>query len=75
MTTINKDTVQGNWKQFKGKMQEAWGKLTDDDFDVAAGRKEQILGRIQERYGITKEEAGKKIEEFEKKYTDWKWTA
>ena len=49
---MNEDTLQGNWKQFKGKMVEQWGKLTDDDFDVIAGRRDQFLGKIQERHGI-----------------------
>ena len=52
---MNKDTVEGNWKQLKGKVKEQWGKLTDDDFDVIAGKRDQLLGRIQERHGISRD--------------------
>ena len=54
---MNKDTIEGNWKQLKGKVKEQWGKLTDDDFDVIAGKRDQLLGRIQERHGISRDEA------------------
>ena len=70
---INKDTVEGNWKQFKGKVKEAWGKLTDDDLDVINGKREQLAGRLQEVYGIKKEDVSKQIDDFEKKHQDWKW--
>ena len=56
---MNKDTILGNWTQFKGKVQEEWGKLTDDDLDVIDGKRDQLLGRIQERHGISQEEAEK----------------
>jgi uncharacterized protein YjbJ (UPF0337 family) len=65
---MNQDTMAGNWKQMKGKLKEQWGKLTDDDLDVAAGKRDQLLGRIQERYGIAKEEAETQMKEFEKRY-------
>jgi uncharacterized protein YjbJ (UPF0337 family) len=58
---MNKDTVEGNWMQFKGKVKEQWGKLTDDDLDIIAGKRDQLLGRIQERHGITKDEAEKQL--------------
>ncbi len=54
--------VEGNWKQFKGKMQEQWGKLTDDDLDQIAGNREQLEGKIQERYGIEKDQAKRDID-------------
>ncbi|MES2182912.1 MAG: CsbD family protein [Pseudomonadota bacterium] len=54
---MNNDRVEGNWKQFKGKIKEQWGKLTDDDLDVIEGKRDQLLGRIQERHGLTKDEA------------------
>lgn len=73
MTAINKDTIQGNWKQLKGKVQEAWGKLTDDDFDVIAGKREQMVGRVQERYGITRDAAESQVKDWEAKNRDWKW--
>jgi uncharacterized protein YjbJ (UPF0337 family) len=66
---MNKDTFEGNWKQFKGKVKEEWGKLTDDDLDVINGRREQLVGRLQERYGLEKGAAEKQIKEFEKRYT------
>ena len=64
---MNKDTVQGNWKQLKGKVKEQWGKLTDDDFDVIAGKRDQLLGRIQERHGISRDEAEKQVSEWERR--------
>jgi len=54
---MNKDRTEGNWLQFKGKVKEQWGKLTDDDLDVIAGKRDQLLGRIQERHGISRDEA------------------
>ena len=54
---MNTDQLQGNWKQFKGKVKEQWGKLTDDDLTIINGQQEQLLGKLQERYGYTKEQA------------------
>ncbi|MFO1500884.1 MAG: CsbD family protein [Verrucomicrobiota bacterium] len=62
---MNEDRLKGNWKQFKGKIKEHWGKLTDDDLDVLEGKRDQVVGKIQERYGIGKEEAEKQYREFE----------
>ncbi|HVR54515.1 MAG TPA: CsbD family protein [Pseudorhodoferax sp.] len=62
---MNNDKVQGNWKQFKGKVQEQWGKLTNDDLDVIEGRREQLLGRIQERHGIARDEAERQVSDWE----------
>lgn len=64
---MNWDRVQGNWKQFKGKAKEQWGKLTDDDLDVVAGKRDQLVGRIQERYGIAKDAAERQIDEWVKR--------
>jgi uncharacterized protein YjbJ (UPF0337 family) len=50
------DRIEGNWKQFKGKVKEQWGKLTDDEIDEIAGRRDQLEGKIQERYGIAKDQ-------------------
>ncbi len=61
---MNKDQIQGNWKQLKGRVKERWGRLTDDDVDLVEGRFEQLAGKIQERYGKSREEAQKEIEEF-----------
>ena len=62
---MNRDQWEGNWKQLKGQVKEKWGKLTDDDLDVAAGKRDQVLGKIQERYGVGKQEAEKQLSEFE----------
>lgn len=67
---MNWDQIQGNWKQVKGRVVEKWGKLTDDDIDVVAGRREQLAGKLQERYGIAREEAEKQVAEFERNATD-----
>lgn len=61
---MNWDRIEGNWKQLKGRVMEQWGKLTDDDFDVIAGKRDQLVGKIQETYGITKEEAETQVELF-----------
>ncbi|MEA1081107.1 CsbD family protein [Marinobacter sp. ASW11-75] len=63
---MNKDTIEGNWKELKGKVKEQWGKLTDDRLDEIAGRREQLAGKIQQAYGITRDEADKQIKDFEK---------
>ena len=62
---MNWDRIEGNWKQVRGKMKEQWGKLTDDDFDVIAGKRDQLVGRIQESYGISKDEAERQVRTFE----------
>lgn len=61
---MNKDELQGKWKQFKGSVQERWGELTNDDVDQVEGEFEQLVGRIQERYGIAKEDAERQVEEW-----------
>ena len=67
---MNWDRIEGNWKQLTGQVKEQWGKLTNDDFDVVAGRRDQLAGKIQLRYGVAKEEAEKQIVAREKKATD-----
>lgn len=64
---MNWDTVKGNWKQFKGMVQQQWGELTDDDFDTVAGKRESLAGKIQERYGLSKEAVERQIAEWENK--------
>jgi len=61
---MNWDRIEGNWKQFKGKAREKWGKLTDNDWELIAGKKDQLVGRIQERYGISKDEAQRQADEW-----------
>ena len=63
--------VEGNWTQFKGKVKEQWGRLTDDQLDVIAGRRDQLVGRIQEAYGIGREEAERQIRNFESRNGAW----
>ena len=58
---MNWDRIEGNWKQFKGSAKEQWGKLTDDQLDMAAGRRDKLVGKIQETYGITKEESEEQV--------------
>jgi uncharacterized protein YjbJ (UPF0337 family) len=59
---MNWDQIKGNWKQFKGK--EKWGKLTDDDLNIISGKKDQLAGKLQERYGWEKAQAEKELDEF-----------
>ncbi|QQA42131.1 CsbD family protein [Pelagovum pacificum] len=61
---MNWDQVQGNWKQLKGQAQSQWGKLTDDDLDVAEGNRTKLAGLVQERYGKSKEEAEREVDEW-----------
>lgn len=63
---MNWDRVEGQWKQMKGKVKTKWGKLTDDDLDVISGQKDQLVGRIQERYGIQKDEAQRQVDDWNK---------
>ena len=67
---MNEDRTEGNWKQFKGKVKEQWGKLTDDDLDVIAGRRDQLAGKLQERHGIAKDEAERQIRDYESRNPD-----
>ena len=62
---MNWDIVEGNWKQFKGKIRSRWGKLTEDHLQQIAGKRTELSGRIQELYGLTFEEAEKQIKLFE----------
>ena len=61
---MNWDQFEGKWKQMKGSLKEKWNKLTDDDLDRIAGKREQLIGKIQERYGIAKEAAEKQADEW-----------
>ncbi len=67
---MNWDQVKGNWKQMTGHCREQWGKLTDDDFDIVAGQRDQLAGKIQERYGIAKDAAELQIAQWEVKLGD-----
>lgn len=61
---MNWDQIEGNWKQLKGSAREQWGKLTDDDLDVIGGKRDKLVGKIQERYGVAREVAEKQVEEY-----------
>ena len=61
---MNWDRIEGNWREFRGKVKEKWGKLTDDDLDVINGRREQLLGRIQQHYGLARDEAERELNEW-----------
>ena len=61
---MNKDEIGGNWKQFKGKAKEQWGKLTDDDMTVIEGKRDQLVGKIQERYGYEKDQAENEVKDW-----------
>jgi uncharacterized protein YjbJ (UPF0337 family) len=67
---MNWDRIQGDWKQLFGHAKERWGKLTDDDLTIVAGRRDQLAGKIQERYGVAVEEAEKQIAEWQRKASD-----
>ena len=59
---MNEDTFKGQWMQLKGKIREQWGKLTDDDVDQIQGRSEQLIGQLQNRYGIARDEAQRQFD-------------
>ena len=63
---MNWDRAAGDWKQLKGKMKQKWAKLTDDDLTYVEGMRDQLFGRIQERYGIARDQAEKQVKEWEK---------
>ena len=62
---MNWDRIEGNWREFKGKAKEQWGKLTDDDIDVIAGKRDQMVGRVQKASGVTRDEADKQVRDWE----------
>lgn len=62
---MNWDQVKGNWTEFKGKVKQQWGELTDDDLDRMAGQRDQLIGQIQKRYGTTREEAERRVADWE----------
>jgi uncharacterized protein YjbJ (UPF0337 family) len=61
---MNKDIIQGNWKQLKGQVKQQWAKLTDDDLDMVEGQRQELVGRIQERYGLAREQAERDVDNF-----------
>ena len=65
---MNNDQIAGKWKQMKGEAKVMWGKLTDDELDIAEGHKDKLAGKIQEWYGRTREEAEREVDEFFSRY-------
>jgi uncharacterized protein YjbJ (UPF0337 family) len=62
---MNWDQIEGNWKQFKGQVKETWGKFTDDDLEVIGGKRDKLIGKLQEKYGIAKNEAEAQLQKFQ----------
>ena len=62
---MNWDSVKGNWTQLRGRIRMHWGKLTDDQLDVIEGRRDLLLGKLQEAYGVTEEEADQQVKAWE----------
>lgn len=65
---MNEHTLKGDWKIIRGKVRERWGKLTDDDLDVIAGRRDQLAGLLQKHYGAAREDIERQIREFEDRH-------
>lgn len=61
---MNWNQIEGNWEQFKGKVQSQWGELTNDDLDVVAGNRKQLVGKLQEKYGKAEDEAEKEVDNW-----------
>ncbi len=61
---MNSDQFEGKWKQLKGGVKQRWGKLTDDDVTALSGKKDELIGKLQERYGITREQAQREADEW-----------
>jgi len=61
---MNSDQFEGKWKQLKGSVKQRWGKLTDDDVTSLSGKKDELVGKLQERYGITREQAQREADEW-----------
>lgn len=67
---MNWDRIEGNWKKFKGQVQQQWGKLTDSDLDRISGKREELSGRLQNAYGIARDEANRQIDDFTRDLRD-----
>lgn len=65
---MNRDQIEGKWKQMSGKVKEKWGRLTDDDLQTIRGKRDQLIGKVQERYGLAKEDAERQVDEFSRNY-------
>ena len=73
---MNMDILEGKWKQLRGDVRQKWGDLTDDDLDKVAGKRDKLVGILQERYGYTRDEAVNHVDDFyrdaESRYPDWR---
>lgn len=67
---MNWDRIEGNWKQAKGKVKQQWGKLTNDHLELVAGKRDQLVGKIQECYGIARDDAERQVKEWEARSED-----
>ena len=67
---MNWDQIEGKWKQLKGSVRQRWAKLTDDDLELIAGNRDEFAGRLQERYGIAKDEAERQLAEWQESVSD-----
>lgn len=65
---MNWDRIEGRWQETRGKIREQWGKLTDDDLDIIAGKRDQLVGILQRRYGETRDEMERQVREFEDRF-------
>jgi uncharacterized protein YjbJ (UPF0337 family) len=65
---MNWNQIAGQWKQVKGKAKTRWGKLTDDEIDVIEGKRDQLVGKIQQRYGIAKDQAEREVDDWMKEF-------
>ncbi|HKS72307.1 MAG TPA: CsbD family protein [Terriglobales bacterium] len=68
---MNTDQMEGKWKQMKGALKQKWGNLTDDDLKIIEGNRDQLVGKVQERYGIAREDAQKQVEEWKRTQSDF----
>lgn len=67
---MNWDRIEGRWQQAKGRVREQWGKLTDDDLDIIAGKRDQLVGLLQQRYGTTRDDIEHEVRQFESRLAD-----
>lgn len=68
---MNRDRIEGNWKQFSGKLRERWGRLTGDAADMFAGKRDQLAGSMQQRRGLAQEESERQFKDFLSRNRDW----
>lgn len=68
---MNRDRIEGNWKQFSGNVREGWGKLTGDEANMCAGKRDQFAGSMQERRGLAQEESERQLKDFLSRNRDW----